>query len=380
MPFKIIRNDITKVKADAIVNTANPEPVYADGTDAAIYMAAGEDELLAERKKIGRIAAGETAVTAAFNLPAKYIIHTVGPAWIDGNHGEFDILRSCYRKSLLLADQLGCSSIAFPLIATGVYGFPKDKALDIALSVIKEHLEASELNVTLVVFGRRSYQIAAGLTEQIEEYIDENYVAAQTEAEYGSPVDGLPESGRRRELWERERYFGSVRLNSIVPDTMMASMETLKDESDEKLPPVAESASFYTSALPSAAKQKKKKVSLEDAVNNLGESFQQRLLRMIDERGMTDPEVYKRANIDRKLFSKIRCSEDYIPKKKTIVALAIALKLSLDDTKDLLDSAGLTLTNSSKPDVIVSFCLENDIYDIFEVNALLFKFGQPILG
>ena len=147
MPFKIIRNDITKVKADAIVNTANPEPVYADGTDAAIYMAAGEDELLAERKKIGRIAAGETAVTAAFNLPAKYIIHTVGPAWIDGNHGEFDILRSCYRKSLLLADQLGCSSIAFPLIATGVYGFPKDKALDIALSVIKEHLEASELNV-----------------------------------------------------------------------------------------------------------------------------------------------------------------------------------------------------------------------------------------
>ncbi len=380
MPFKIIRNDITKVKADAIVNTANPEPVYGGGTDAAIYMAAGEDELLAERKKIGRIAMGEAAVTAAFNLPAKYIIHTVGPAWIDGNHGEFDILRSCYRKSLLLADQLGCGSIAFPLIATGVYGFPKDKALDIALSVIKEHLEDSELNVTLVVFGRRSYQIAAGLTEQIEEYIDENYVAAHTEAEYGSSVEGLPESERRRELWERERYFGSVRLNPIVPDAIMAAKETLEDAFDEELPPVAESAPFYLSALPSAAKQKKKKVSLEDAVNNLGESFQQRLLRMIDERGMTDPEVYKRANIDRKLFSKIRCSENYVPKKKTIVALAIALKLSPDDTKDLLDSAGFTLTNSSKSDVIVSFCLENDIYDIFEVNALLFKFGQPILG
>lgn len=136
MPFKIIRNDITRVRADAIVNTANPEPCYASGTDAAVYTAAGADELLAERKKIGSISPGEAAVTAAFQLPANYIIHTVGPAWIDGKHGEYDILRSCYRKSLLLADQLGCESIAFPLIATGVYGFPKDQALDIALSVI----------------------------------------------------------------------------------------------------------------------------------------------------------------------------------------------------------------------------------------------------
>ena len=383
MPFKIIRNDITKVKADAIVNTANPKPVYASGTDAAIYNAAGAEALLAERKKIGRIAPGEAAVTAAFGLPAKYIIHTVGPAWIDGKHGEFAILRSCYRKSLLLADQLGCESIAFPLIATGVYGFPKDKALDIALSAIKEHLEDSDLLVTLVVFGSSSYQIAAGLTEQIEEYIDENYVAAQTEAEYGSPIDGLSESRRRREFWEREHYFGSVPLNSIIPDAMMAPTEEAEvDDAEEPnaMQSVLAGAPAYPVASPSAAKPKQKKTSLEDAIDNLGETFQQRLLRMIDERGMTDPEVYKRANVDRKLFSKIRCSADYIPKKKTIVALSIALQLSLDDTKDLLASAGLTLTNNSKADVIVSFCLENDIYDIFEVNALLFKFGQPILG
>lgn len=357
MPFKIIRHDITKVKADAIVNTANPEPCFGSGTDAAIYTAAGEKKLLAERRKIGRIALGEAAVTAAFGLSAKYIIHTVGPAWIDGYHGEFDILRSCYRKSLLLADQLGCESIAFPLIATGVYGFPKDKALDIALSVIRQHLEDSDLNVTLVVFGRSSYQIATGLSEQIEEYIDENYIAEKTAAEYGG-AGGLSETMRRRRLRERERFFGSM-LNQVMPeetdDMVMSSAEPMAD--------VRESA-----------------MSLEDAMNNLGESFQKRLLRMIDERGMTDPEVYKRANVDRKLFSKIRCSEDYIPKKKTIVALAIALKLNLDDTRDLLASAGLTLTNNSKSDVIVSFCLENNIYDIFEVNALLFKFGQPTLG
>ncbi len=340
LPFKIIRNDITKVKADAIVNTANPEPIYASGTDAAIYMAAGADELLAERRKIGRIAPGEVAVTDAFQLPAKYIIHTVGPAWVDGSHGEYDVLRSCYRKSLLIADQLGCESIAFPLIATGVYGFPKDQALEIALEIIREHLKDSDLNVVLVVFGRSSYQIAAGLTEQIEEYIDENYVSERAEEEYGGPIGTL--SG--------ERYRRRLLAESMTLD-----------------------------AEPEYAPQQKK-ASLEDVLNNLGESFQARLLRMIDERGMTDPEVYKRANVDRKLFSKIRCNENYIPKKKTIVALAIALRLNLDDTRDLLASAGLMLTNNSKSDVIVSFCIENGIYDIYEVNALLFQFQQPILG
>ena len=391
MPFKIIRNDITKVKADAIVNTANPEPRYASGTDLAVYKAAGADELLAERKKIGRIAPGEAAVTAAFRLPAKFIIHTVGPAWIDGNHGEFDILRSCYRKSLLLADQLGCESIAFPLIATGVYGFPKDQALNTALSVIREHLEDSDLNVILVVFGRGSYQIAAGLTEKVEEYIDENYVSERSAEEYGGPFGGLSELRRRLGLRRRERYAENLRTDSAASDAMpfpamsrpvMFPAEVAEEEVKKE---VKEAEKTFGPA-PTAsgghvpAKKEKKKVSLEDAVNNLGESFQARLLRMIDERGMTDPQVYKRANVDRKLFSKIRCSENYIPKKKTIVALAIALRLNLDDTEDLLAGAGLMLTNNSKADVIVTFCIENGIYDIFEVNALLFKFHQATLG
>ena len=369
MPFRIIRNDITRVRADAIVNTANPEPRYASGTDAAIYRAAGADDLLAKRKKIGRIAPGEAAVTPAFQLPAKYIIHTVGPAWIDGKHGEYAILRSCYRKSLLLAEQLGCESIAFPLIATGVYVFPKDQALEIALSVIREFLEDADLDVTLVVFGRGSYQIAAGLTERVEEYIDENYVSEQMAAEYGAPLQSLSDIRRRRRLWEREQVCGSALMPSAPSHALMDETVAEKEEVPR---PAAKAAA--------ASPRKPKKASLEDVVNNLGETFQTRLLRMIDERGMSDPEVYKRANVDRKLFSKIRCNEDYIPKKKTIVALAIALRLNMDDTKDLLASAGLMLTNNSKADVIVSFCIENGIYDIFEVNALLFKFNQPILG
>ena len=431
MPFKIIRNDITRVEADAIVNTANPEPRYAGGTDAAIYKAAGAEDLLAERRKIGRIAPGEAAVTSAFRLPAKYIIHTVGPEWIDGRHGEYDILRSCYRKSLHLADQLGCESIAFPLIATGVYGFPKDQALEIALSVIREYLEGSDLDVILVVFGRGSYQIAAGLTERIEEYIDENYVAEQTAEEYGELAEEFSGefsgeySGERRRLWRRGRLGSNVFLDAARTEGMaaakapkagptaapkagptaapLAAAEEAEaadvgadeafyaedeafvagaDSANEAVPYLSakEAVPYRESKKASSYAPKQKNASLEDAVNNLGESFQARLLRMIDERGMSDPEVYKRANVDRKLFSKIRCSEDYIPKKKTIVALAIALRLNMDDTRDLLASAGLMLTNNSKADVIVSFCIENGIYDIFEVNALLFKFRQPILG
>ncbi len=341
MPFRIIRNDITRVKADAIVNTANPKPTVGSGTDSAIYHAAGKAALLVERKKIGVIAPGDAAVTSAFALPAKYIIHTVGPVWQDGEHGEFEILRSCYSKSLVLAQSLGCQAIAFPLIATGAYGFPKDKALSIALSEIQIFLEKSEMQVTLVVFGRGTFRLASGLTESVEEYIDENYEAVKRIKEYGrGPI-------RRRNIEE---------TGSIVHEAMLAP-----EPLDEMM----------VMAAPS---------SIEDAVSHLGESFQKRLLRMIDERGMTDAEVYKRANVDRKLFSKIRCSEDYIPKKKTIIALAIALKLNLDDTRDLLGSAGYALTNSSKSDVIICFCIENGNYDIYEVNALLFKFGQSTLG
>ena len=238
MPFHIIRNDITKVRADAIVNTANPEPVYAAGTDAAVYRAAGAGPLLAERRKIGRIRPGEVAVTSAFRLRAKYLIHTVGPVWQDGSHGEYDQLASCYRKSLLIARQLGCSSIAFPLISTGVYGFPKDRALDIALREISDFLEDAEMDVILVVFDRKAFDLSSALTAEISQYIDENYVRSQSAAEYtwtdsdeemlyglssGQSGVGRNAPSRREEFRRRESFLQKAGFPKRIPLSRRAS-------------------------------------------------------------------------------------------------------------------------------------------------------------
>lgn len=343
MPFKIIRNNITRVHADAIVNSANPKPVYGSGTDRAIYEAAGAEELLAERRKIGGIKPGDAAVTGAFALPAKYIIHTVGPAWIDGRHGEFEILRSCYRESLGTAERLGCESIAFPLIATGVYGFPKEEALNIALEEIRAFLEHSEMHVTLVVFGRGTYKIASSVADRVEAYIDEHYVEEAFEVEYPRGGDDFGVCGMPMEIEHAVRKF----------------------HVEECQAPVFE---------------KKRQRRLSDVVRHLGETFHDRLFRFIRERRMDETAVYKRANLDRKLFSKIRCSQDYLPKKKNVLALALALQLNLDDARDLLASAGYALSEGIKMDVIVSFCLENGVYDMLEVDRLLFKYTEQTLG
>lgn len=205
MPFQIIRNDITRVKADAIVNTANPKPVIGSGTDSAIYRAAGEKLLLSERKKIGDIKPGQTVSTDAFHLEAKYVIHTVGPAWVDGKHGAREILHSCYKNSLLLSDSLKCKSIAFPLIAMGVYGFPKDDALQIALGEISSFLLTHDIKVILVVFDRKAFELSERLVGDIKQYIDENSAHKIRQGEYG----GKYSRGRR------EEYLGSVIAGSV---------------------------------------------------------------------------------------------------------------------------------------------------------------------
>ena len=345
MPFKIIRNNITRVHADAIVNSANPKPVYGSGTDRAIYEAAGAEELLAERRKIGGIRPGDAAVTGAFALPAKYIIHTVGPAWIDGRHGEFEILHSCYRESLAAAERLGCESIAFPLIATGVYGFPKEEALNIALEEIRAFLEHSEMHVTLVVFGRGTYKIASSVADRVEAYIDEHYVEEAFEEEYPR---GLEDFG----------------VCGMPLETGRIVYEHVSDK--------------HVCGAPVYEKRQQRR--LADVVRHLGETFHDRLFRFIRERRMDETAVYKRANLDRKLFSKIRCSQDYLPKKKNVLALALALQLNLDDARDLLASAGYALSEGIKMDVIVSFCLENGVYDMLEVDRLLFKYTEQTLG
>ena len=354
MPFQIIRNDITKVKADAIVNTANPKPRIGRGTDSAIYAAAGEELLLDARKKIGDIGPGQAVSTDAFALSAKYIIHTVGPSWIDGSHGEREVLRSCYEESLMLAARLKCKSIAFPMIATGVYGFPKDEALSIALSSIGKFLLTHEMKVTLVVFDRKALELSEQLVGGIEQYIDEHAAELLRKAEYGGEY--APDIYRRR-MAQLERA------------------EELYDLRESDANEVADEAICPITGLPDVAGK-----SLDDILGGAGETFQQRLFQLIDERGLDDVTVYKKANIDRKVFSRIRCKADYKPKKKTAVAFAIALELDLPTTLDLLSRAGMAFSPSDGFDLIVSYFITNKNYDIYEINAALFKYGQPVLG
>ena len=362
MPFQIIRSDITKVKADVIVNTANPYPVIGSGTDSAVYHVAGEQKLLAERKKIGNIAPGQVAVTPAFKLPAKYIIHTVGPVWEDGNHGERDILRSCYEKSLNKAVELKAESIAFPLIATGVYGFPKDEALNIALAEIGKFLLTNDMKVILVVFDRKAFELSSQLVGDIDEFIDDHGVQIVRETEYGSGMDRLER--RRMELTsvlaDEELYHRRAELIDVEED--------LFDGASAPMAPM------------SAPYMDMGDESLDDMLQNTGDTFQQKLFQLIDASGMDDVTVYKKANIDRKVFSRIRCKEDYKPKKKTAVAFAIALQLDMPTMLDLLSRAEIAFSPSNKFDLIITYFVTHGIYDIFEINAALFKYGQPILG
>ena len=366
MPFTIIRNDITKVNADAIVNTANPRPVIGSGTDSAVYKAAGEKLLLEARQKIGNIAPGQAEYTDAFQLNAKYIIHTVGPAWTDGEHGEREILHDCYENSLKKAAELSCESIAFPLIATGVYGFPKDEALQIALYEINRFLLSHDMKVILVVFDGKSFELSEKLVGDIEEYIDEHSAKEISEIEYC--VTNL--YSRRMSSAE---YAEQKKMTADADD---ASGEADDENEWEELPET--DTVFSESAVPALPDVSGR--SLDEILENTGDTFQQRLFQLIDESGMDDVTVYKKANIDRKVFSRIRCRKDYRPKKKTAVAFAIALQLDMPTMLDLLSRAEIAFSPSSKFDLIISYFITNKIYDIFEINAALFKYGQPILG
>ena len=389
MAFNIIRNDITKVSADAIVNTANPMPKYAGGTDYAIYMAAGEKELLEERQKIGEIAVGEAVETPAFKLSARYIIHTVGPRWIDGEHGEKEAVGNCYKNSLNLAKKLGCESIAFPLIATGVYGFPKDEALTIAMSVIGEFLDENDMKVTLVVFDEKSFVLSGAMFAGVDSYIDKNYVDEALDDEYvidrygvdfvcehNIPPKAQPEPAL--DAFEAEDSFVGAVPKSIFNKTaspkglhsFFGSTKAAKCSAD-----AAEAQAMLAAPAPAMPVRK-----LDDLVAQVSESWQESLLRLIDEKGYTDTEVYKRANVDRKLFSKIRGKADYQPKKITAIAFALALRLNLDETKDLIGRAGFAFSPSSKFDLIIEYFIEQEVYDTYTINLALFEHDQPLLG
>lgn len=394
MAFQIVRNDITKITADAIVNTANPEPTFMAGTDSAIYLAAGADELLAERAKIGPIAEGEVAVTPAFNLDAKYIFHTVGPVWNGGGEGEKETVRKCYLNCLKKASELGIESIAFPLISTGVYGFPKAEALLIATSVFSEFLADHELDITLVVFDNESFTLSGKIFAGVNEYIDENYAAEKISEEYG--FTGGAAYGAGFGAAASGAGFGSA-AEEVCEDKEAALIEEREKEREERRSRrknLLHSVRDYTGleargksamAVPAASMAQmeaasKPQRSLDDVVKNVSETWSQSLLRLITEKGYTDTEVYKRANADRKLFSKIRSNKDYQPKKATALAFALALKLNIDETKDLLGRAGYALSKSSITDLIVEYFIENQVYDIMTINLALYEHNEPLLG
>ncbi|NLM72987.1 MAG: RNase III inhibitor [Clostridiaceae bacterium] len=334
MPFKIVLNDITKMKVDAIVNAANTALQMGGGVCGAIFSAAGAKELQDECDRIGYCEVGNAVITKGYRLPAKYIIHTPGPIWRGGNNNEAELLHKCYINSLNHALENNCSSIAFPLISAGIFGYPKDQALKIAVSAITEFLASNEMEVYLVIFSKSDFEISRNLYESIEKYINENYEEELRAAESKTDVEYLAES----------------------PSVLKEPEFPLKEYISET------------------------KRRLEDLLSHPGETFSEMLLRLIDKKGMTDVETYKRANIDRKLFSKIRCSKNYNPSKETAISLAIALRLNLDETLDLLGKAGYTLSPSSKFDLIIKFFIENGIYDIHEINMALFKYNQPLLG
>ncbi len=344
MPLQIIRQDITKMQVDAIVNAANESLLGGGGVDGAIHRAAGE-KLLEECRKLGGCKTGQAKLTRGYNLPCRYVIHTVGPIWHGGENGEAQLLSSCYTQSLLLAKKKRCTSVAFPLISTGAYGYPKDEALRIATQCICNFLEENEMTVYLVVFDRQSYQIGKSLADDIQSYIDDHYTAGFEES--------TAERMRRRALEESHEAKASA---PSMPAPFM----------------VAEAA-----PMPQRTMSKR---DLARALEELDESFSQTLLRMIDERGMTDAQCYKKANIDRKLFSKIRKDVHYKPSKYTAIAFAIALELDLEETLAFLQKAGFTLSHSYKFDIIIEYFIKNRIYDVFQINEALFAFDQPLLG
>ncbi|MCD7743827.1 MAG: macro domain-containing protein [Lachnospiraceae bacterium] len=324
MPFTIVRQDITKMNVDAVVNAANTDLRMGGGVCGAIFHAAGPEQLQNACDKLAPIQTGQAAITPGFRLPARYVIHAVGPAYQreDAKRCEEE-LHSAYTEALTLAKQHKCGSIAFPLISSGIYGYPKKEAMQVAVSSIREFLEQNDMDIYLAVFDKEALSVGEKLQGAIRQYIDENYV-------------------ERRHLSKRK--------------LLDVEKQALRNES-----------------VPFGG-------SLDDWMMDLDEPFGDTLLRLIDAKGKTDAEVYKRANIDRRLFSKIRSGNGYLPGKRTIIALAIALELSLSETDDLLERAGYALSHSQKFDVIVEFFIVNGIYDIYQINEVLFEYDQPLLG
>lgn len=428
MPFQLVRNDITKMQVDAIVNAANSSLLGGGGVDGAIHRAAGPqllEECRAIRAREGGCPAGEAKITGAGRLPCRYVIHTVGPVWQGGGQGEEQLLAACYQNSLALAAQKGCSSVAFPLISAGAYGYPKQQALRVAVDTTRAFLQDAgpdEMTVYLVVFDKAAFAISSSLYKKVAAYIDDHYAEQHAEpleerlrranlprqqgAALSGPLEGpavaaglaapppaLPsmppaaaevhqtkaaKPGRRSALQKLFGLPGQDARELDVQDTQAS--DAFEEAAPFAEPPAAAPAPAAYSAAPAAMPLSAAPRSLDEALECLDESFSEMLLRKIDERGITDAACYKKANISRKLFSKIRSDRLYKPSKPTALAFALALELPMEETKELLMKAGYALSHSSKFDVIVEYFIQNGSYDVLAVNEALFAFDQALLG
>ena len=338
------------MKTDAIVNAANNSLLGGGGVDGAIHAAAGSG-LKKECEKLNGCDTGDAKITDAYNLPCKKVIHTVGPVWQGGQSGEKFLLTSCYKKSLELAKENGLKSVAFPLISSGAYGYPKDLALKVATAAIKDFLlgqdGTEEMEVYLTIFDKESFIVSEKLIDEIKEYIDDNY---SEESSFPFCVEEKPDIRAERKRRIRRELHERVNGTQVC-----------------KITEDFRSSLFYA-------------YDLSDELDNLDENFSEMLLRLIDEKGMTDVECYKKANVDRKVFSKLRNTKEYKPSKTTAVAFALALELPMSEAKKMIESAGYSLTHSNKFDVIIEYFIKNEKYDIFEINEVLFEFDQKLLG
>lgn len=350
MPLQIVRNDITKMKVDAIVNAVSNSLLSSGGVSGCIHRAAGP-ELASACLTLGGCETGRAKITAGYRLPSRFVIHTAGPVWQDGRHGEPELLASCYRSSLILARDAGCTTVAFPLISSGIYGYPKEQALRVAVDAIGAFLMENDITVFLVVFDRSAYRISSKLFSDIASCIDDRYADRQFQ--------------RTAEL-HRLAAARSPDKTTFMAASQDAAPCSVSDFQASCTPPSCTTASVSR--------------SLDEALQKIDESFSEMLLRKIDERGITDAQCYKKANIDRKLFSKIRSDKGYRPSKPTVIAFALALELPMHEMKSMLEKAGFALSHSSKFDIIVEYFVEHGNYNVFEINEALFAFDQSLIG
>jgi O-acetyl-ADP-ribose deacetylase (regulator of RNase III) len=319
MPFYVVRQDIIDMEVGAIVNPTQSEPIIGGSTDLHINKAAGV-ELLRERKTFGLLHTAQAIITKGYNLTAKYVIHTVGPTYIDGKSQEKELLMKTYQNCLNLASENNIESIAFPLISSGHFRFPKGLALDIAIQAFKVFLEEHDMVIYLVVYDNESYQLSKNRLYDVKSYIFQNM--------------------------HNDYNIESYSMFEPLDDRNIISQ----------------------------------KRSLKDTLKEVDETFTQKLFRFIKQKNLDDVEVYKNANMTRQHFSKIRSDDYYQPKKETAISLAIGLKLNLDETKDLLQSCGFALSQSSYFDLIIQYFIEHEIYDLYEINLVLYENDQKQLG